>query len=100
MNALRSSSGCPALIVGVGPVGLTLAAHLHQHGLACRIIDRAPAPADKSKALVLWGRSLEMLDNLGIVDDFLPAGLFINAAQLCVGRARWFLFPLFHQEQF
>jgi len=59
-----------------------MAAHLHRHGLACRIIDRSPTPSDKSKALVLWGRSLEMLDDLGIVGDFLSAGMLLNAARI------------------
>lgn len=82
MNPSSASGPCTALVVGAGPVGLTLAAHLHHHGLPCRIIDRAPAPSDKSKALVLWGRSLEMLDDLGIVENFLRAGVFLNAACL------------------
>ncbi len=72
---------CTALVVGAGPVGLTMAAHLHHHGLSCRIIDRSPTPSDKSKALVLWARSLEMFDNLGIVEPFLAAGMFLNAAR-------------------
>jgi 2-polyprenyl-6-methoxyphenol hydroxylase-like FAD-dependent oxidoreductase len=62
-----------------------LAAHLHHHGIACRIIDRASVPSDKSKALVLWGRSLEMLDDLGIVGDFLKAGRHLDAASLYGG---------------
>ena len=37
-----------ALIVGAGPVGLTMAAALAHQGVACRIIDKAPAPSDKS----------------------------------------------------
>jgi 2-polyprenyl-6-methoxyphenol hydroxylase-like FAD-dependent oxidoreductase len=65
---------------------LTLAAHLHRCGVSCRIIDRSDAPTDKSKALVLWPRSLEMLDDLGVVEDFLAAGMFANAANLYGGR--------------
>src|SRR5690349_10799927 len=86
MSAPQTSAACTALVVGAGPVGLTMAAHLHHHGLACRIIDRSPAASDKSKALVLWGRSLEMLDDLGIVGEFLNAGRFLNAARLHGGR--------------
>src|SRR6185437_8031231 len=86
MSAPQANSSCIALVVGAGPVGLTMAAHLHHHGLACRIIDRSPTPSDKSKALVLWGRSLEMLDNLGIVANFLSAGRFLNAACLQDGH--------------
>ncbi len=85
MNPPSVAGSCAALVVGAGPVGLTLAAHLHHHGIACRIVDRAPAPSDKSKALVLWGRSLEMLDDLGIAEHFLRAGVFLNAAHLHSG---------------
>jgi 2-polyprenyl-6-methoxyphenol hydroxylase-like FAD-dependent oxidoreductase len=85
MNSPFLADRCSALVVGAGPVGLTMAAHLHHHGLRCRIIDRCPTPSDKSKALVLWGRSLEMLDDLGIAGDFLKAGTFLNATRLYGG---------------
>jgi 2-polyprenyl-6-methoxyphenol hydroxylase-like FAD-dependent oxidoreductase len=81
MSANPSPSGL-ILVVGAGPVGLTMAAHLHHHGLPCRLIDRSPAPSDKSKALVVWARTLEMLENLDIVAPFLTAGMFLNAARL------------------
>jgi 2-polyprenyl-6-methoxyphenol hydroxylase-like FAD-dependent oxidoreductase len=71
-----------ALVVGAGPVGLTMAAHLHRQGVACRLIDRSPTASDKSKALVLWSRTLEMLEDLGVVGDFLAAGMTLNAARI------------------
>jgi 2-polyprenyl-6-methoxyphenol hydroxylase-like FAD-dependent oxidoreductase len=40
-----------ALIVGAGPVGLTMAAALVHHGLSCRIIDKAPAPSATNRRL-------------------------------------------------
>ncbi len=49
------------LVVGAGPVGLFLAASLRRLGIELRIIDKAAAPSDKSKALVVWPRTLEML---------------------------------------
>jgi 2-polyprenyl-6-methoxyphenol hydroxylase-like FAD-dependent oxidoreductase len=70
------------LIVGAGPVGLTMAAHLRAHGLAPRIIDKAPHASETSKALVLWPRSLEMLDDLGLVDRFLADGRTPNTMRL------------------
>ena len=33
-----------------------------------RIIDKAPQASDKSKALVVWSRTLELLDKLGLAD--------------------------------
>ena len=61
------------LIIGAGPVGLTMAAALHHHGLTPRIIDKAPAPSDKSKALVVWSRTLELLNQLGLSDRFISS---------------------------
>ncbi len=70
------------LIVGAGPVGLTLASLLHRQGLACRIIDKAPEPTRTSKALVIWGRTMEMLDDLGLVDRFLDRGFPLQRARI------------------
>ena len=50
------------LIVGAGPVGLTLACELTRYRVPVRIVDKAPQRTDKSKALVLWSRTLELLD--------------------------------------
>ena len=47
----------PMLIVGAGPVGLTLALALRRQGVALRIVDKAAARTDKSKALVIWPRT-------------------------------------------
>jgi 2-polyprenyl-6-methoxyphenol hydroxylase-like FAD-dependent oxidoreductase len=70
------------LIVGAGPVGLTMAANLHAHGVPCRVVDKSPTPTRTSKALILWGRTLELLDDLGIVGPFLEAGRFLGASTL------------------
>ncbi len=73
------------LVVGAGPVGLTMAAHLHHHGLTPRVVDRAPQATTTSKALAIWPRSLEMLDGLGLADAFLAAGMTIDAATIHSG---------------
>jgi 2-polyprenyl-6-methoxyphenol hydroxylase-like FAD-dependent oxidoreductase len=71
-----------ALVVGAGPVGLTMAAELARHGVRCRIIDKAPQRTDKSKALVLWPRTLELLGNAGALEPFLQAGRKVVHARL------------------
>ncbi|MGD9636718.1 MAG: FAD-dependent oxidoreductase, partial [Pirellulales bacterium] len=43
-----AATSADVLIIGAGPVGLTLAAALHHQGLSVRIIDKAPEPSDKS----------------------------------------------------
>src|ERR1044071_9862573 len=70
------------LVVGAGPVGLTMAAALTRQGLACRIVDKAPAPSDKSKALAVWCRSLELLDGLGLAETVVQTGLKLGGASM------------------
>jgi len=62
------------LIAGAGPVGMTLAMSLKRLEVDVRIVDKAPARTDKSKALVIWPRTLELLDIQGCAQPFLDAG--------------------------
>lgn len=74
------------LIVGAGPVGLTLAAELARYGVQVRIVDRSPHPTKTSKALVIWSRTLELMDRMGCTPAFLDAGLRAHGASIRGGR--------------
>ena len=76
------------LVVGAGPVGLTMAAELARYRVPVRIIDQAPAPTDKSKALGVWSRTLELLDRAGCAEAFVRAGLKSSAATIRSGSER------------
>lgn len=67
------------LIVGAGPVGLTLACEALRHGLTPRLIDVALEPSIHSKAQIVHVRTLELLEDMGIVDRFLDHGLFARS---------------------
>lgn len=58
------------LIVGAGPVGLTVAIALRKLGIRVRVVDRSPETKRQPRAAVLWPRALEVLRDLGIVEDF------------------------------
>jgi 2-polyprenyl-6-methoxyphenol hydroxylase-like FAD-dependent oxidoreductase len=73
------------LVVGAGPVGLTMAAELARYGVAVRIIDKAAERTDKSKALVVWSRSLELMDRMRCGESFVTAGLKVRAARIFAG---------------
>jgi 2-polyprenyl-6-methoxyphenol hydroxylase-like FAD-dependent oxidoreductase len=73
-----SDRAVDVLIVGAGPVGMTMAAALTSQGMTCRIIDKAPAPSDKSKALLVWCRTLELLDRIGLAPTFIETGKKLN----------------------
>jgi 2-polyprenyl-6-methoxyphenol hydroxylase-like FAD-dependent oxidoreductase len=71
------------LIVGAGPVGLTLACELTRFRVPVRIVDKAAQRTDKSKALVLWSRTLELLDrgDTGAA-SFVEAGFKVDAVNI------------------
>jgi 2-polyprenyl-6-methoxyphenol hydroxylase-like FAD-dependent oxidoreductase len=64
----------PVLIVGAGPTGLTMATQLARYGVAVRIIEREPDPHVTSRALVVMPRSLEIFDDMGVIDQAIAVG--------------------------
>jgi 2-polyprenyl-6-methoxyphenol hydroxylase-like FAD-dependent oxidoreductase len=74
------------LVVGAGPVGMTLASELARYGVPVRIVDQAAERTDKSKALVLWSRTLELLDRGGGGSaPFVAAGFKAEAVNIVAG---------------
>ena len=86
MTAHTHGTGAPVLVVGAGPVGLTMAAELMRYGVPVRVIDRSPKATETSKALVVWSRTLELLDRAGCADDFVSAGLKGHGALFRIGH--------------
>jgi 2-polyprenyl-6-methoxyphenol hydroxylase-like FAD-dependent oxidoreductase len=62
------------LIVGAGPTGLTLACDLARRNIDCRVIDRASAPFVGSRGKSLQQRTLEVFDDLGVIDAIVAGG--------------------------
>ncbi len=76
----------PVLIAGAGPVGLTLASELARYGVPVRVVDKVSTRTDKSKALVLWSRTLELLDRGGDgAAPFVTTGLQMLAINFVAG---------------
>ena len=66
------------LIVGAGPVGLMLAGELQCRGIDHVIIDQRPQPEYYCKALGVTPRTLEVWDQVGVLEDALRVGLFTD----------------------
>lgn len=64
----------PVLIVGAGPTGLTLAVELARRGVPFRLIDAADGPFNGSRGKGTQPRSLEIFDDLGVIDEVLAGG--------------------------
>jgi 2-polyprenyl-6-methoxyphenol hydroxylase-like FAD-dependent oxidoreductase len=59
----------PILIVGGGPVGLTLALMLARHGVAAVLVERNPSTTTHPKMDITNGRSMELFRHLGVADE-------------------------------
>ena len=62
------------LIVGAGPTGLTLACELARGGVAARLIETEQEPRPGSRGKGVQPRSLEVFEDLGIVDQVMASG--------------------------
>jgi 2-polyprenyl-6-methoxyphenol hydroxylase-like FAD-dependent oxidoreductase len=62
------------LIAGAGPTGLTLAVDLARRGISFRLIDSAPGPFPGSRGKGIQPRTLEVFDDLGVVESILAQG--------------------------
>jgi 2-polyprenyl-6-methoxyphenol hydroxylase-like FAD-dependent oxidoreductase len=83
------------LIVGAGPTGLTLAATLARFGVRARVIDRMVEPADdRSRAVVIQPRTLELFEPLGIADEILARALHVEQVNLITPSGRRGIFRI------
>jgi 2-polyprenyl-6-methoxyphenol hydroxylase-like FAD-dependent oxidoreductase len=62
------------VIAGGGPTGLMLAAELRLHGVHVLVLEKDAEPARYVRALGLHVRSIEVLDQRGLLDRFLALG--------------------------
>ncbi len=54
------------LIVGAGPTGLTAACELLRRGVSVRLIDAGGQASVHSKAMLVWPRTLDIFEDLGL----------------------------------
>jgi 2-polyprenyl-6-methoxyphenol hydroxylase-like FAD-dependent oxidoreductase len=66
------------LIVGAGPVGLTLALDLGQRGIRCTLIERKDQPAFLPKMERVNARSMEIYRRMGLAKKIRAAGLRLD----------------------
>jgi 2-polyprenyl-6-methoxyphenol hydroxylase-like FAD-dependent oxidoreductase len=63
------------LIAGAGPTGLTLAIELARRGIDVRVVDKAECFARGSRGDGLQPRTLEVFEDLGVLDEVFAAGI-------------------------
>ncbi|SFQ50203.1 3-(3-hydroxy-phenyl)propionate hydroxylase [Variovorax sp. OK605] len=65
----------PVVIAGGGPVGMALALGLANHGVRCVILEADDTVCAGSRAACISRRSLEIMERLGVLKNFMAKGL-------------------------
>ena len=73
------------LIVGAGPTGLTLAVDLARRSVPFRLIEAAPRAFAGSRGKGLQPRTLEVFDDLGVIDVVMASGAFYPRMRIHAG---------------
>ena len=75
------------LVVGAGPTGLMAGLVARRRGLSAQVVDPKPGPTRESRAIVVQSRSMEILDQLGLVAPVLDGAQAAGRIRIRQGRA-------------
>jgi 3-(3-hydroxy-phenyl)propionate hydroxylase len=84
----------PVVIVGAGPVGLSLAIDLAQRGQNVVLLDDADRIGEGSRAICFSKRSLEFWDRLGIGQRMVDKGVVWSVGKIFHGASQLYQFNL------
>ncbi|WP_298720706.1 FAD-dependent oxidoreductase [uncultured Ferrovibrio sp.] len=88
------SEKCRVAIVGGGPVGLTAALDLAQHGISCILLDEEDTVSVGSRAICYAKRTLEIWDRLGVGERMLKKGVTWQVGKVFHGASQCYSFDL------
>ena len=88
----------PVVVVGAGPVGLTLAIDLAQRGHAVVLLDDADRIGDGSRAICFSKRSLELWDRLGVGARMVDKGVVWKVGKIFLNDDMVYRFDLLPED--
>ena len=88
MTASVSQESAPIIVVGAGPVGLFQALSLHLRGIDCVVIDKRHTSISDTRSLGIHPPCLDMLDELGLLNQFLKKGIRVDKGIAHNGRKK------------
>jgi 3-(3-hydroxy-phenyl)propionate hydroxylase len=84
----------PVVVVGAGPVGLSLAIDLAQRGQRVLLLDNDHRLSVGSRAICFAKRTLEIWDRLGVGQRMVEKGVSWNVGRVFFGDAEVYRFDL------
>jgi 3-(3-hydroxy-phenyl)propionate hydroxylase len=94
----QSAAEHPVVVVGAGPVGLSLAIDLAQRGQRVVLLDDADRIGEGSRAICFSKRSLEYWDRLGVGDRMVDKGVVWSVGKIFHGDRQLYQFNLLPEE--
>src|SRR3954462_2305908 len=88
----------PVVVVGAGPVGLSLAIDLAQRGQSVVLLDDADRIGEGSRAICFSKRSLEFWDRLGIGPRMVDKGVVWSVGKIFHGASQLYQFNLLPEQ--
>jgi 3-(3-hydroxy-phenyl)propionate hydroxylase len=88
----------PVVVVGAGPVGLSLAIDLAQRGQPVLLLDDADRIGEGSRAICFSKRSLEFWDRLGIGQRMVDKGVVWSVGKIFHGASQLYQFNLLPEQ--
>src|SRR3954466_9903887 len=93
-RAAADPAGQPVVVVGAGPVGLSLAIDLAQRGQPVVLLDDADRIGEGSRAICFSKRSLEYWDRLGVAQRMVDKGVVWSVGKIFHGADQLYQFNL------
>src|SRR6202035_1954666 len=88
----------PVVVIGAGPVGLSLAIDLAQRGQGVVLLDDADRIGEGSRAICFSKRSLEFWDRLGIGQRMVDKGVVWSVGRIFHGASQLYEFNLLPEQ--
>lgn len=89
-----TSPEAQVLVVGAGPTGLTMALELALNHVPLRIVEKSTERSDKSRAIVLHARTLELLSRHGLTEALARKGAVGMGSIIYVHKRKTFEFDM------
>src|SRR5471032_1534863 len=86
------------VVVGAGPVGLTLAIDLALRGQPVVLLDDADRIGEGSRAICFSKRSLEVWDRLGVGERMVGKGVIWKVGKIFLGQEMLYQFDLLPED--